>query len=280
MKRIKNDMRFSKVFSAFCDEAMFTREILAIGVTQLYKANYSTKGVYYQTFICLSTGIERMTKLCILLDYYIANDGKLPSENYIRAYGHKISDLFKVCQKIAEQQEIKFRFSYELEEQIHKAIVEVLSDFAKTSGRYSNVNILVGNEKNSDDCIEKWFGMVDLPIYEKHVTKKRKLSIEQRAHVIGSLLNERSITFFIGEDNVEMTDAIEASRRTGIWEAVAPYRQLYMLRIIRYLTELIMGLEYKARKNGLGEVPFFGEIFGLFYNEDSYFRGRKTWDKL
>lgn len=273
-------MRFSKVFSAFLEEALFTREILAIGVTQLYKANYSTKGMYYQTFICLSTGIERMTKLCILLDYYIDNYGKLPSENYIRTYGHKISDLFEACQKIAERQEIKFRFSYEIEEQIHKAIVEVLSDFAKTSGRYSNVNILVGNEKNSDDCIEKWFSMIDLPIYEKHITEKRKRSIELRAHVIGSFLNECSSTFFIGEDNVEMTDAIEASRRTGIWEAVAPYRQLYMLRIIRYLTELIMGLEYKARKYGLGEIPSFGEIFGLFYNGDSYFRGRKTWDKL
>ena len=65
-----------------------------------------------------------------------------------------------------------------------------------------------------------------------------------------------------------------------MWEAVAPYRQLYMLQIIRYLTELLMGLGYKAMSIQPADIPHFGEVFGLFYNDNAFFRSRKTWDKL
>ena len=37
-----------KITLAFQKEAAFTKEILAIGVTQLYRANYAAKGIYYQ----------------------------------------------------------------------------------------------------------------------------------------------------------------------------------------------------------------------------------------
>lgn len=36
-------MYYNKNFSALLKEAQFTKEILAIGVTQLYKANYAKK---------------------------------------------------------------------------------------------------------------------------------------------------------------------------------------------------------------------------------------------
>jgi hypothetical protein len=67
---------------------------------------------------------------------------------------------------------------------------------------------------------------------------------------------------------------------TGINEAVAPYRQLYVVQVIRYWTELLSSLQYKAMETGSQEIPFFSEIFAPFYNDDSYIRTRKTWDKL
>lgn len=273
-------MHYNKTFLALLGETQFTKEILAIGVTQLYKANYAAKGVYYQSFTCLSTGIERLEKLCLILDYYIQNQGVLPSERYIRDYGHKIPDLYNACRKIADCQKIAFHFFYKMDESIHRAMIDLLGNFAESSGRYSNINILLGKEANSNDCIEQWFNNVDLPLYDKCVSQKRKNDIEYRASVIGNLLNQFTVTRFATEDNTELTDAVEGSRRTGIWEAVAPYRQLYMLQIIRYLTELLIGLGYKAMAIQSSDIPNFGEILGLFYNDNSYFRSRKTWDKL
>lgn len=273
-------MYYNKTFLALLEESQFTKEILAIGVTQLYKANYAEKGVYYQSFTCLSTGIERLEKLCLILDYYIQTQGALPSENYIRDYGHKIPELYNACRKIANRQKIAFHFCYKMDESIYRAMIDLLGNFAESSGRYSNINILLGKEANSNDCIEQWFNNVDLPLYDKCVSQKRKNDIEYRASVIGNILNQFTVTRFTTEDNIELTDAVEGSRRTGIWEAVAPYRQLYMLQIIRYLTEILMGLGYKAMAIQSADIPNFGEIFGLFYNANSYFRSRKTWDKL
>lgn len=273
-------MNDNKIFEAFLKEALFTKEILGIGVTQLYKANYAKKGIYYETFVCLSTGIERMEKLCLILDYYINNHGALPSEKYIRNYGHDIPELFVACQKVALQQQIQFHFRDKLDDNIHQAIVNLLGDFAASSGRYSNVNILVRKENESKDCIEEWYHEVDMPLYEKHISVKKKAKIEMQAQAMDALLGEHALISFVSEDNIRLTNVLDASKRTGIWEAVAPYRQLYMLQIIRYMTELLIGLGYKAMTINSEDIPLFSEIFGMFYNPNDYFRSRKTWDNL
>lgn len=270
---------YSSIFSAFLQEAQFTKELLAIGVTQLYKANHATKGTYYQAFTCLSTGIERAAKLCLILDFYITNNGALPQENHIRKYGHKIMNLFQSCCQVAERQQINFHFSHKLNDEIHQSILQVLTVFAQSSGRYSNINTLLGKSTELD-CMHQWYKTVDLKLYEKCVSFKKKQGIENRAEVIGTLLKQFAVVHFSGEDTAEVSDTIEASKRTGIWEAVAPYRQLYMLQIIRFFTEILMELSYKAMNIHPGDIPYFSEIFGIFYNGDKYFKSRKTWDKL
>ena len=273
-------MSNNKTFLAFLEEAQFTKEILAIGVTQLYKANYASKGIYYQSFTCLSTGLERLAKLCLILDCYIQNSGILPSEEYIRNYGHRIPELYLACREIANSQKVAFHFSYKMDKKIHQSIINLFGSFAESSGRYSNINILLGKESKSTDCIDQWFYNVDIPLYDKHVSRKKKDGIEYRSYIIGNILNPITLVQFTAEDHAELTDAIEASRRTGIWKAVAPYRQLYVLQTIRYLTELLIALGHKAMAIQAADIPYFGEIFGLFYNSNSYFRSRKTWDKL
>jgi hypothetical protein len=35
-----------------------------------------------------------------------------------------------------------------------------------------------------------------------------------------------------------------------------------------------------AHSIGKTDIPYFSEIYAGFYNPDSYFRSRKTWDKV
>ena len=45
--------------------------------------------------------------------------------------------------------------------------------------------------------------------------------------------------------------------------------------------ELIWDLGHKAMSADTAkDIPYFGEIFGSFYNDDDYLKGRKTWDTL
>ena len=118
-------------------------------------------------------------------------------------------------------------------------------------------------------------------LFEKYISIKKKDAIEHKARIIGETLAQFSLVQHITEDDTDLQDPIEASRRTGVWEAVAPYRQLYTLQIIRFFTEIIMDLGYKAMTVSKNEdIPCFSEIFGLFYNSDTYFHSRKTWDRL
>lgn len=277
---------FNSTFLAFFKEAQFTKDLLAVGVTQLYKANYAVQGLYYQSFSCLSVGLERMEKLCLILDYYIENGGELPPEKEVRGNGHRLASLFDKCRQIAKKQNISFHFVFEYDD-IHRAVLQVLDDFADSPGRYANLNLLTksadGEEKEKKrekDCARKWCETVDTALYEKRVCERRKARIHRNARIIGREMAAFTEALFFTEDGKTLTDLTEASARTGIWQAVAPYRQLYVLQIARYLTELIEALGYLGISLGRMEIPLFSEIFGLFYNEDSYFLGRKTWDTL
>lgn len=81
------------------------------------------------------------------------------------------------------------------------------------------------------------------------------------------------------EDGNIITDVREGSFRTGIYNSVTPYRQLYLAQIVRYWTELIWKLQYKAMDIGKDEIPYFSDMFGCFYNDNSYFRGIRNYNK-
>jgi len=59
----------NETFKALLKEAQFTNEMLGSGATQIRNANYASKGVYFQAFTSLSTGLERIGKLCLMLEH-------------------------------------------------------------------------------------------------------------------------------------------------------------------------------------------------------------------
>lgn len=70
-------------FVALLKEAQFTREMLATGPTRIRNANYAKKGVYFQAFTSLSTGLERIGKLRLIVDKTI-KEGWLPDAEFER----------------------------------------------------------------------------------------------------------------------------------------------------------------------------------------------------
>lgn len=267
---------FSETFNALIKEAQFTKEMLGAGATQIRNANYASKGVYFQAFTSLSTGLERIGKLCLMLDHYLDNNGKFPDLDYMKnKIGHKISLIYTKSADVVAKRSITMDFMQDLNTPIHQAILTVLSEFAQ-GDRYSNIDVVIGNKRQSDP-VASWFTRVDVPLYETRVSAKKKEVISFNAKIIGQMLGPYSMVRHTSETGSEITDMEEGSFRTGVQKAVAPYRQLYVLQIIRYWVELLRALQYSALSAGSEDVPFFGEIFALFYNEDSYLRTRKTW---
>jgi hypothetical protein len=94
------------------------------------------------------------------------------------------------------------------------------------------------------------------------------------------MLGDFNSVLHISESGHETTSVEAASYQTGVWEAVAPQRQLFVMQVIRFWVELLYDLQFKAMAVGKDDIPCFNEIFAGFCNDDSYIRTRKTWDKM
>jgi len=269
----------NETFKALLKEAEFTKEMLGSGATQIRTANYASKGVYFQAFTSLSTGLERIGKLCMMLDHYIDHNRQFPDSNYMKnRIGHNIAVIYQQTKIIIAKYSISLTFLQNLDDPIHQAILSVLSEFA-LGDRYSNIDLLVGG-RHQNDPSASWFRRVDQPIYQSRVAQKKKDTIQRNAAVVESILGPHARVLHTAETGDEITDIEQASQMTGVYQAVAPYRQLYVVQVIRYWVELLGLLQYKAMESGGEDIPHFGEIFALFYNNDSYIKTRKTWDKL
>lgn len=270
---------FTPTFNALLKEAQFTKEMLGTGATQIRLANYTTKGIYFQSFTSLSTGLERIGKLCLMLDHFIETGGTFPTLKEMKhQIGHKLELLYERSQEVIRKRSVQLRFLRDLSSPEHLAILRVLHDFAE-GDRYSNIDILVGSSSSADP-VARWFVEVDSLLYATRVSQNKKEQIAHNAWIGAQLLGATSLVRHISEEGEAITDFEEGSRRTGMWEAVAPYRQLAVLQVIRYWTELLGELGYAAQTLSREDIPFFGEIFGMFYNEDAYLKSRKTWEKL
>jgi hypothetical protein len=141
---------FSDTFKALLKEAQFTKEMLGSGATQIRNANYASKGIYFQAFTSLSTGLERIGKLCLMLDHWIDHNGEFPDSEYMRReICHNISVIYEKSASTIVKYAISMKFLQNLNDPIHHAIVSVLSEFA-VGDRYSNINLLVGGKRQND----------------------------------------------------------------------------------------------------------------------------------
>jgi hypothetical protein len=265
-----------QTFRVLIREATFTKEVLGAGVTQIRKANYAAHGVYAQSFAALSVGLERIGKLCLILDHYIDNAGSFPEFNYLKnQVGHRLELIQSHGEKIAKKRCIQFRFLSALDHPVHSSILQVLHAYAD-GDRYSNINVLTGG-RQKDDPIAAWFECVDKLIFDTLIPQNRKECIAKKAAAAQEIISNASV-FHTAETGEIIEQYSEASFRNGMYELVAPHRQFYVLQIIRYWVELLWELGSQAQSLGRQEIPFFGEIFGGFYNDDSYFKSRKTWE--
>jgi hypothetical protein len=269
---------FSEKFRALLDEAAFTNNMLGTGVTQLGKANYANKGIYFQAFTSLSTGLERIGKLCLIVDYYITNKGQFPDVKYIKhEIGHDLLKLYDLSKVIIKRHNLVLKLSEKPLDETHLKILKILSDFAR-GDRYSNINLIT--DTNNNDPIAVWKEEVDNVLFNRKVSNKKKDKILFNAKLAETLLGPFSMVRHTSESREELNTVESASYQTGVTDAVSSYRQMFMLYIIRYWVEILRELQYLAMKLGGEDIPFFSEILAMFYNKDSYLKTRKTFDKI
>lgn len=268
-----------KQWIAISTECSYIEDLLESGVTDIRNANYSRRGLYFQSFTNLSLGLERIGKVCLMIDYALDNNGNFPDQTFLKKnIGHDLLKLYIESKNIKTKRNFNFSFLQDLDQNFHQSILEILNDFAK-GDRYHNFDLLL-DITNKTNPISLWRSKIDKIIWDQKITRKRKNTIINNAQSMDKLVEAMSSVMFTNDDGNEIKDVFTGSFETGFFNAVAPYRQLFILQIIRYWHELISKLNMYNFHNNKLSIPFLSDYLRSFYNSDKYFLGRKRWDNV
>lgn len=261
------------IFNALLKEAQFTCEMLCSGYTQIRNANFAKKGIYFQAFTSLSTGIERIGKISILLDYANNNDG-FPDKQYMQKnIGHDIEKIYNICISLKEKYLFNFNYLQNLNDNIYKKILLTLSRFGK-GDRYSNIDLLV-NSRNYNDPISEWYNDVDMYIVRNNIKKYKIDKIMAQANFLNNFFSDISSVYFKDENNNSINTVYDMYLKNNINNLVGPFRQLYVYHVLRYFVELLLNLEEVIREKNIISIPYFSEIFQLINCPDDFPKNRK-----
>lgn len=264
-------------WKALATECSFIEDLLDTGATQIRRANYSRRGLYFQAFTNLSIGIERVGKVCLLVDSALSNKGFFSdAEKLKKNIGHDILKLYRIAKDIVLRNKIEFKFLDNLDSELHQNILKCLNQFSK-GDRYYNIDLLV-DQTNALSPIRIWRESVDNLIWKNYISNRRKKGIKDRAMIIDTIMGDLAVVRHIKDDDTFLNSVGSSSEETGFYEAVAPIRQLMVLQIIRYWHEIISGLNHQNLSGRKLEIPYLSDYLSAYYNGDKYLKSKKRWD--
>ena len=263
---------------ALAREISLAAQALCTGITALRKANSAKIGLYYEAFFNLATGLERLCKIVLIVDYAIDHNGEFPTDNGLRKFGHNIRKL--VC----ETKRIRAKHYYDgtlaqfpNDEVVTQAII-FLSEFA-SSARYYNLDFLQiqGKSNVRHDPIFSWYDIVGSEVLRKHYTARISENHRAMAKDIGEELETNTSVYIAVEDDSMITNVASMLVQYKKTEVVQRWAQFYILRLARYLSMLISDLENEAHRRDFRSVPYLSEFLWPFRVPDRDFKRRKTW---
>jgi hypothetical protein len=262
-------------------EASLVSQIIGSGATALGRASYADGfGEYYTAFFGLSIGIERLAKLILIADYAVENGAKLPNQNVVKKFGHKLSVLIEKADQIATKHSLTLEYAKPTDP-ICWATIECLDAFADASkGRYANFEA-IGNPAfdPNNEPVNRWWVKVIEPILDKHYRGRAaeaqvRHNAKSMAEVIGNAI---SVQYF-DEQGKPMTDIATASERTGQTELARKYGRFYTLSIVRWLADIFDELTHTAGyTETLAVLCGHYEFFSTYLNPNNFLLTRKRW---
>lgn len=261
-------------------EAMLVRHLVGAGATALGQANHANKkGEYYRAFFELSVGLERLSKLILVVEFSLLNEGAMPDEKHIRKFGHELNNLFAAVDLAGASRGLTLEYPRPTDA-VTKCIVENLDAFADARrGRYANFAALGNPQSSQHEPIAKWWTEVaEQILIERYYGKKVQEKVEANARAVNEMLGGLAIVRHTTETREQLSDIELASRRTGQTELVQKWARYHALTVARWLSDVYRKLaEYAVYRQN--QDAFFGswEFFDTYRVDDSLLKSRKIW---
>lgn len=154
-------------------EASMASMAIGIGLTHIRKSDFVQPGFFYSGFYSYTTGLERLMKLIVICNYRVKNDHRFPNNGQLKAFGHKITDLFRRSRQIKDDFDFDIKDQHFSDDQLYEDILTFLSDFA-TQSRYYNLDVLTGGNQNNVEPYQLWNDTISETIVKRHYRKNKK----------------------------------------------------------------------------------------------------------
>ena len=274
-----SDARCSQAFVTLMKEGSLAGEIVCAGLNALRKATTPKSGLYELALFNLSIGFERFCKLVVLIDFYLANDSRFPTNDYLKKkYGHDLSMLFKEVARIVKERRIDEKYSTFPNSDIHQKIISTLSEFAKLT-RYYNLDFLTGGKSSKlQSGSAAWVRDVGDLILRRHYSIKKQMDDILDAQELDASMRQRFVAIRFDETGDPISTLQEGLIHSAKVQVIQKWGQFYCLQLVRYLVEVLEELRILAYRVGSQDIPFFGELLSCFLNDDKMLKSRKTWE--
>lgn len=256
-------------YRRFVNEVDFSRQLLGIGLTSLRKANFSERGVYFQALSSISLGLERLMKLCLILDDYNGT-GEYTSQKDLKRYGHDLTSLFKLIHSRSNR-------SIDLGTTNLKAL-KLLTTFAKSS-RYSNIDFITGDSDN--DPIREWHNEIDISIFQDLLTDKQQHRIMAECE-LHRKIGDSMPAFTMGhydENGNEISSFGELAYLIKESDMLSGYRVLIIIQIIESICDILDCFTHNPREGWYNFLELNRTFANITYGTDSEKRKRRNFNK-
>ncbi len=268
---------FTDLFRMLDQEALVVRSCLAAGLTDVRNANLHDKGRFYSAFYQLSIGIERFTKLALILDHLAQNNLRAPGHATVRFFGHDLQALLSTVEQAAGQRGYSLAAPF-VNTPLSQQLLAFLSDFAKGM-RYANLDGLASGARQRNPLAD-WAQIAAAAAANLPRSTTRR--IVGRSAAIGAAIADITMVVDSGLDEAELTTETALSQ-PALLDAIAKLITWELISLIAPSRDCVVEAGHAAdrtqaaRDGTLMNIPAMSEYFDFLWLDRQYVFRKRKW---
>jgi len=266
-------------FNDLLQECYLADTSILTGIEYLTKAELynNDDGLFYSSFFSLSIGIERFLKIALVTEFMYSNNFQKPTEKLLKEPGHNLIKLFNQFADAAKKYEI-FIPPLDINNRAYN-LIKFISAYA-TKNRYQNLNKLTSKYDDYDKHpIHEWLLISEF--YLKSSIKIEKIEKDllkyyAKHHYLTYYTNYLNFdgSPLLGVDLLHYRFTVNKAKPYILNCLIQTLRPIFMM-LDRISLECNNGSN--ADLNGPVKIPYYGELFPIFYADLYIFKRVKKW---
>lgn len=185
-------------------EATLASMSLGLGLTHLRRFDHTQPGFFYTGLISLTLAFERFSKIILIYDYRLNNEGEFPNDEYLKKFGHDLDKLFIKVQEIQVSHLSFLKITNPIvDDPLISKIISLLSSFARST-RYYNLNCITGKKAHEEEPLKAWTNEVLAEIESRHYQPPTKT--KERLKELSETMKEFSVVKQVSTSGKDITE--------------------------------------------------------------------------